>query len=134
LLPAGRKGALWTLAGHRASVPMRVIRGERAMIKFGLVLAAGIGLASAAGAQGIYGGVPTPYGGHVPSPGAGIYGGYGTGANPQSQGVQGYTNHNGGYVQPYERTTPNNTQTDNYGTRGNVNPYTGAYGTRTPRY
>ena len=49
-------------------------------------------------------------------------------------GGVGYTNHNGGYVQPYERTVPNGTQTDNYGTRGNVNPYTGTFGTRSPRY
>ena len=29
---------------------------------------------------------------------------------------------------------PNSTQMDNYGTGGNVNPYTGAVGTRTPKY
>jgi hypothetical protein len=28
----------------------------------------------------------------------------------------------------------NNTQLDNYGTRGNYNPYTGSYGTRVARY
>jgi hypothetical protein len=37
-------------------------------------------------------------------------------------------------VQPYVATNPNSTQMDNYSTRGNVNPYTGAVGTRTPRY
>ena len=28
---------------------------------------------------------------------------------------------------------PNSTQMDNFSTRGNYNPYTGAYGTRTPQ-
>ena len=59
---------------------------------------------------------------------------YGTGANPQNHGVQGYYNNNGTYTQPHYQTNPNSTQMDNYGTRGNQNPYTGVYGTRTPRY
>ena len=59
---------------------------------------------------------------------------YGTGSNPSSHYTQGYTTNNGTFVQPHSQTNPNNTQTDNYGTRGNVNPYTGAYGTRAPRY
>jgi hypothetical protein len=58
----------------------------------------------------------------------------GTGSNPNSHPVQGYTRSNGTYVQPHQQTNPNGTQTDNYGTRGNVNPYTGAVGTHTPRY
>jgi hypothetical protein len=37
-------------------------------------------------------------------------------------------------VPPHQQTNPNTTQTDNYGTRGNVNPHTGAVGTRNPRY
>lgn len=44
--------------------------------------------------------------------------------------VSGYTNSNGTYVQGYYRTIPNNTQNDNYSTIGNVNPYTGSYGTK----
>jgi hypothetical protein len=36
---------------------------------------------------------------------------------------------NGTYVQPHQQTNPNNTTSDNYGTRPNVNPYTGAAGT-----
>jgi hypothetical protein len=40
----------------------------------------------------------------------------------------------GTYVAPHVQTNPNSTQMDDYGTRGNVNPYTGAVGTRTPRY
>jgi len=57
----------------------------------------------------------------------------GTGSNPNSHGVSGYTNSNGTYVAPHQQTNPNSTQMDNYGTRGNVNPYTGAVGTRNPR-
>ena len=94
------------------------------------VLALAVGPAAA---QGMYGQAPNPYA--APQPYGGSYGGgYGIGSNPQSQGVQGYINQNGTYVQPYERTAPNNTQMDNYSTRGNQNPYTGAYGTRAPRY
>ncbi|BCA00028.1 hypothetical protein [Bradyrhizobium diazoefficiens] len=58
----------------------------------------------------------------------------GTGSNPNSHSVSGYTRSNGTYVQPYVATNPNGTQRDNYGTSGNVNPYTGATGHRTPRY
>jgi hypothetical protein len=38
------------------------------------------------------------------------------------------------YVQPHVATNPNNTQRDNFSATGNVNPYTGAVGTRNPRY
>ena len=44
--------------------------------------------------------------------------------------VSGYTNSNGTYVQGHYRTTPNTTRNDNYSTVGNVNPYTGSYGTK----
>ena len=50
------------------------------------------------------------------------------------QYVQGYTRADGTYVQGYYRSSPNNTKLDNYSTRGNVNPYTGAVGTRDPYY
>jgi len=59
-------------------------------------------------------------------------GGYGTGSNPNSHSTDGYTTNHGTYVQPHQSTKPNGTQYDNYGTRGNQNPSTGAYGTRTP--
>jgi hypothetical protein len=58
----------------------------------------------------------------------------GTGSNPNSHPVQGYTTNSGTYVQPHQQTNPNGTQRDNYSATGNVNPYTGAVGTRTPRY
>jgi hypothetical protein len=60
--------------------------------------------------------------------------GYGTGSNPNSHGVSGYTTNSGTFVAPHEQTNPNSTQMDNYGTRGNVNPSTGAVGTHTPKY
>ena len=56
----------------------------------------------------------------------------GTGSNPNSHGVSGYTANNGTYVAPHQQTNPNNTQRDNYSATGNVNPYTGAVGTRNP--
>ncbi|MGV7219642.1 hypothetical protein [Bradyrhizobium sp. UFLA05-112] len=59
---------------------------------------------------------------------------YGTGSNPQSHSVSGYTRSNGTYVQPYTATNPNSSQRDNYGTSGNYNPNNGTFGTRTPRY
>jgi hypothetical protein len=59
---------------------------------------------------------------------------YGTGSNSRSHTVSPYVNSQGTYVGGSRATNPNNTQMDNYGTRGNVNPYTGAVGTRNPRY
>jgi hypothetical protein len=58
----------------------------------------------------------------------------GTGSNPNSHRSSGYTTSSGTYVQPYVATNPNSTQRDNYSATGNVNPYTGAVGTRNPRY
>jgi len=60
--------------------------------------------------------------------------GSGTGSNPNSHYVSPHTNSNGTYVPGHQATNPNNTQLDNYGTRGNYNPYNGTYGTRSPRY
>jgi len=59
---------------------------------------------------------------------------YGIGSNSSTHTTSGYTKSNGTYVAPYVATNPNNTQRDNFGTRGNYNPYTGMTGTRTPRY
>jgi len=70
-------------------------------------------------------------------PNQGLYGSgglYGTGSNPESHYVQPYIRQDGTYVQGHQQTNPNNTQLDNYGTRGNVNPYTGQVGTRAPHY
>ena len=42
--------------------------------------------------------------------------------------VNGYTRSNGTYVKGYYRSEPNYTVRDNYGYKGNSNPYTGEYG------
>lgn len=46
--------------------------------------------------------------------------------------VKGYTKKNGTYVAPHVRSSPNGTKSDNYSTKGNVNPYTGKKGTQDP--
>ncbi len=43
--------------------------------------------------------------------------------------VQGHVRSDGTYVQGHVRSSPNGTTSDNYSTRGNVNPYTGQAGT-----
>jgi PBCV-specific basic adaptor domain len=48
--------------------------------------------------------------------------------------VHGYIRKDGTYVAPYMRSSPNQTNTDNYSTQGNVNPYTGSEGTRAPDF
>jgi hypothetical protein len=44
--------------------------------------------------------------------------------------VRGYVKKDGTYVAPHQRTNPNSKRTDNYGTKGNTNPYTGQQGTK----
>lgn len=46
--------------------------------------------------------------------------------------VHSYIRKDGTYVQGYHRTTPNSSPYDNYSTKGNVNPWTGAEGTKDP--
>lgn len=46
--------------------------------------------------------------------------------------VHGYTRSDGTYVQPYYRTAPDSNPYNNYSTQGNVNPYTGQPGTKSP--
>lgn len=46
--------------------------------------------------------------------------------------VRGYTKADGTYVPPHERSSPNSTTTDNWSVAPNVNPYTGAQGTKSP--
>lgn len=64
------------------------------------------------------------------SPAFAQYGGYGTGSNPRSHYVQPHVRSDGNMGGGYYRTNPNNTTQDNYGTRGNYNPYTGQTGRR----
>jgi hypothetical protein len=56
----------------------------------------------------------------------------GTGSNPSSHSVGGYTKSNGTHVAPHQQTNPNSTTRDNYNTRGNYNPSNGKTGTRSP--
>ena len=88
----------------------------RVMIAVGL-LAAGVTAASAQYAGSSYSG-----------------GLSGTGSNPSNHYVQPHVTSTGSSVSGHYQTNSNNTQMDNYSTRGNINPYTGAVGTRTPRY
>jgi hypothetical protein len=55
-------------------------------------------------------------------------------SNPNSQYVQPRATQSGTYGQGYQATNPSSTRRDNYGMRGNVNPYPGAVGTRGTRY
>jgi len=48
-----------------------------------------------------------------------------------AQWVNGYTKSNGTYVSGYNRSSSNYTKSDNYSTKGNINPYTGKVGTKT---
>lgn len=48
-----------------------------------------------------------------------------------AQSVRGYTKKNGTYVAPYYRSYPDNTVTNNWSYKGNINPYTGQVGTRS---
>lgn len=44
--------------------------------------------------------------------------------------VHGYTTRTGTYVAPHQRTAPDHTKSNNWSTRGNVNPITGKPGTK----
>jgi len=48
--------------------------------------------------------------------------------NPNHVYVKSYTRSDGTYVPGYYRTAPNSTNTDNFSTKGNINPYTGKPG------
>lgn len=54
-------------------------------------------------------------------------------ANAQKQvQVDGHVRKDGTYVPPHTRTAPNSTRTDNWDSKGNVNPNTGKQGTQDP--
>ncbi len=57
----------------------------------------------------------------------------GGGGHGGSHSISGYFRSSGTYVRPSGATNPNRTQFDNYSTKGNVNPYSGAVGTKTPK-
>lgn len=46
--------------------------------------------------------------------------------------VKPHVRKDGTYVDGHVRTAPNNTKTDNYGSQGNFNPYSGKQGTVDP--
>lgn len=50
------------------------------------------------------------------------------------QRVDGYIRRDGTYVPPHYRSTPDSSYNNNWGVRGNQNPYNGQYGTRSPTY
>jgi len=95
-----------------------------------LLISAAILVASVASANAQFNNRSGGYGSSYGSP----YRSYGTGSNPSSTYVQPRINSNGNYVGGHHRTTPNNTQYDNYGSRGNYNPYSGRTGSRSPRW
>jgi hypothetical protein len=45
--------------------------------------------------------------------------------------VRGYRTKSGRSVPPHNRTKPNKRKSDNWSTKGNVNPYTGKSGTKS---
>jgi len=45
-----------------------------------------------------------------------------------SEHVRGHVTKNGKYVAPHNRTNTNKTQSDNWSSKGNTNPYTGKRG------
>lgn len=45
---------------------------------------------------------------------------------------RGYVTRNGTYVAPHYQTAPDSTRLNNWSTIGNVNPYTGQPGTKSP--
>lgn len=55
---------------------------------------------------------------------------HGYGSASESHSTSGYTKSNGTYVAPSHATNPNGTKSDNWSTKGNVNPYTGKEGTK----
>ena len=59
-------------------------------------------------------------------------GGGGGHSSGGSHSISGYTRSNGTYVAPSHATNPNGTKLDNWSTKGNVNPYTGQAGTKSP--
>lgn len=49
-----------------------------------------------------------------------------------SHSIKGYTKKDGTYVAPSHARDPNNSKSDNWSAKGNVNPYTGKEGTKDP--
>ena len=56
-----------------------------------------------------------------------------SGLAQRSRSVRGSVTKTGQVRQPHVRTAPDRTQTNNYLTKGNVNPHTGKAGTKTSK-
>jgi hypothetical protein len=54
----------------------------------------------------------------------------GTGANRSAHSVRGYSKKNGTRVAPYRQSNGNDRTTDNWDTKGNINPDTGKAGSK----
>jgi hypothetical protein len=50
------------------------------------------------------------------------------------QYVNGYFRKDGTYVEGHFKSSANSTNTDNYSTQGNTNPYSGSQGTKAPDF
>jgi hypothetical protein len=60
-------------------------------------------------------------------------GGKGSKSSTGTTHVKGYTKKNGTRVAAHDRTKANRTSSDNWSTKGNVNPETGKKGTKKPK-
>jgi hypothetical protein len=56
----------------------------------------------------------------------------GGGHSGGSHAVSGHVTSRGTYVAPHYSTNPNSSKADNWSTKGNVNPFTGKAGTKSP--
>jgi hypothetical protein len=54
------------------------------------------------------------------------------GSKGRTVNVRSYTKKDGAYVNPHHRTAPDGSKSNNWSTKGNVNPYTGKQGTKNP--
>jgi len=59
-------------------------------------------------------------------------GGHGGGHSSSPVHVSGHTTKTGAYVPAHYRTAPDHSKLNNWSTKGNVNPYTGKAGTKSP--
>jgi hypothetical protein len=57
----------------------------------------------------------------------------GRGGAGGSHSVKGYYRKDGTYVAPHHRTSPDSSTSNNWSTKGNMNPYTGKEGTVDPK-
>lgn len=94
------------------------------------IISAVILVASVGAANAQYGGGRSSYGGSS----FGSSYGYGTGSNPSGHYVSPSINSHGTFTGGHYRSNPNGTTLDNWSTRGNVNPYTGQVGRRSPGF